>query len=151
MKIDLTTNQYEILIKALETSAYIYGPMSDMVDKKYKKVNEGIEQVIHELLNHSKEFSYDKNVENFNGKNHLNEEVSSKILDELAEYDEWQLWDNLAYKLAWRDFRKIHSRKEIEEIFKKNEGYLGVEIYEYEKKYYDEFETYEYDRLYIVK
>ena len=32
---------------------------------------------------------------------------------------------------------------------RKNDGYLGVPLYDFEKKYYDEFNENEYERLFI--
>ena len=73
-----------------------------------------------------------------------------KILDVVSEYDDWQLCENLASKLARRDFLNTFSKKEIEIMGTKNGGYFGVELYDFEKKYYDEFNKFEYDRMYVV-
>ena len=67
----------------------------------------------------------------------------------MDDYDECELLNGLANKLAWRDFRRDYSETEREEMAEKNGGYFGVPLYAYEKKYWDEFEKYEYDRLEI--
>lgn len=151
MKIQINIKQYKTIIKALETSSFIYGPMSDCVDKKYAKNNTEIETVLEDLLLYAKDFNFEDNVEEFDNKPVLNEKYCKKILDDISEYDDWQLCENLASKLAWRDFLNTFSKEEIEKIGSKNSGYFGVELYDFEKKYYDEFNTYEYNRMFIVK
>ena len=39
--------------------------MSDLVDKKYKKDNTDIDDVLEELLSHAKSFDFGKNIEEF--------------------------------------------------------------------------------------
>ena len=149
MKIDITAQQYKTLINALKVSSFIYGPMSDMVDAKYKKEVNKIEDIESQLLKHAKDFGMADSVEEFDGKLHVKETYYDKILDDLGEYDDWQTFENITNELAKRDFRADHSAAEIKEIAKKNRGYLGVEIYDYEEKYYNEFRKHGYDRLYI--
>lgn len=55
----------------------------------------------------------------------------------------------LANELAWRDFKRKHSNEEITEMSKENGGYFGVPLYDYEKKYWDEFEKRGFERLEI--
>lgn len=54
--------------------------------------------------------------------------------------EEFDVHDTLSNKLAWRDFRQDHSSEEINQMKKENGGYFGVSLYDYEKKYWDEFE-----------
>jgi hypothetical protein len=83
---------------------------------------------------------------------HLTKEQYEKIiLPILDDYDEHELFNGLANKLAWRDFGREHSKSEITEMAKKNSGYFGVALYDYEKRYWDEFEKYDYDRLEVVQ
>ena len=151
MKINISKKHYETIIKALETSSFIYGPMSDSVSKKYAKTNIAIEDVLEELLSYAKDFDFEKNIEEFDNKPVLKEEYYEKILDDISEYDDWQLCENLASKLAWRDFHDTFSKEEIEKMGAKNRGYFGVELYDFEKKYYDEFNKYEYDRVFVME
>ncbi len=149
MKINLTNKQYKILIDALEMSSFIYGQISDFVDDKFKKNISKIEDVEKYLLQFSKDFSFEKNLCKDCGELSLDEEYYMKILDDLDSYDEYQMFENLANKLGRRDFEKVYSLKEIKEISKKHNGYLGVPMYDFEKKYYDEFNSHGYDRLFI--
>lgn len=75
----------------------------------------------------------------------------NKILPTITDYEEFSVLETLSNELAWRDFRKDHSEKEIKEMAKKNGSYFGVALYDYEKKYWDEFEKYAYERLAIQK
>jgi hypothetical protein len=60
------------------------------------------------------------------------------------------IWnDGIANELAWRDFRRDHTEAELKKMSKENHDYFGVELYDYEKKYWDEFEKYGYKRLEI--
>jgi hypothetical protein len=149
MKIDITNKQYKVLIKALEVSSFIYGPMSDFGDKKYKKDIKEIEDVESELLKYTKDFKFDKNTESFDGELVVKEGYYTGILDDLENYDEQQLFENLANKLGKRDFRNKFSKEEIKKMSEDHGGYLGVPMYDFEKKYYDEFDSNGYDRLFI--
>ena len=148
MKINISKKQYEVLIKALEMSSFIYGPLSDMVDKKFKKDSDEIESLEKYFLTYAKDFHFEKNLCSPD-ELHLDEDYYMKILDDLEQYDDRQLFDNLANELAKRDFRNKYSKKEIEALHKEHGDYLGVPMYDFEKKYYDEFNDKGYDRLFI--
>lgn len=149
MKININKTQYENIIKALEISSFVYGDLSDFVDEKYKKDVVALENVKNELVEYAKEFSFDKNTENFEEKVILREEYYGKLLDDLFLYDDHQIFEGLADKLGWRDFRVKYSNEEINKMSEESGGYLGVQLHDFEKKYYDEFNEHEYDRLYI--
>src|SRR3989344_5230506 len=149
MKINISKIQYENIIKALEISSFVYGDLSDFVEEKYKKNVNTLENIQKDLLEYAKEFDFDKNTENFEGKVILREEYYSKLLDDLFLYDDHQLFENLSNKLGLRDFNRNFTKEEIEKISEEHDGYLGVPLYDFEKKYYDEFNEHEYDRLEI--
>ena len=56
------------------------------------------------------------------------------------EYDDYILYESLSNKLALRDFRLKYTEEEISKIAKKHNGYIGVEMHPFEKKYWDEFD-----------
>ena len=149
MKINISKIQYENIIKALEISSFVYGDLSDFVEKKYKKDVDTLENIQKDLLKYAKEFDFEKNTENFEGEVVLREEYYEKLLDDLFLYDDHQLFENLANKLGRRDFDRKFTEEEIEKMSEEHGGYLGVPLYDFEKKYYDEFNEYEYNRLYI--
>ncbi|MEI7709702.1 MAG: hypothetical protein WCI76_03230 [bacterium] len=149
MKINISKNQYENIIKALEISSFVYGNLSDFVDHKYKKRVDALESTQKDFLKFAKEFDFDKNTENFEGEVVLREEYYEQLLNDLLLYDEQQLFENLANKLGWRDFERKFTKEEIEKMSEERGGYLGVPLYDFEKKYYDEFNEHEYGRLEI--
>lgn len=81
MKINITKKQYEILVKSLEANSFIYGPMSDFVDDKYKKDTVEIEEVQKYLLQYAKDFDFENNLCECGAKDpHLDEDYYEKIL-----------------------------------------------------------------------
>ncbi len=148
MKINISKKQYETLIKSIEVSSFIYGPMSDMVDNKYKKDSDEIEELLNYFLQYTNDFDFDKNLCK-EGDLHLDEDYDDKILEELELYDEQQMFENLAYELGKRDFNNTYSKGEIDKIKEEHGDYLGVPMYEFEKKYCDEINKNGYKRFYI--
>jgi len=104
------------------------------------------------FLQYATDFSCENFVEDFEGKNVLKDSfLIKRIMSILDEYDEYQVFDSLVNKLAWRDFKREHSENEIVNMSKKNGGYFGVEINEYEERYWKEFENFGVKRLEIVE
>lgn len=119
-----------------------------MPDTDYKKRSDKMEKLEEYFLQYAGDFDCEKLVQDYRGVNILNDEVyEEQISPIIDDYDEFNLQDSLASKLAWRDFKNDHSEKEIEEMLEKNGGYFGVQLYDYEKGYWEEFENHEYDRL----
>lgn len=128
----------------------VLGLLGDHIeDKKYKKISDEAEEIKDYLLSFAKDFGCGELIENWEGKIILSDKTSEKFQEILDDYEEFILFDSLANRLAWRDFRKTYSKEEIEKMVEKNGGYFGVELHDYEKKYWDEFEKYDYDRLEI--
>lgn len=151
MKVELTKEQYKNIIHFLGITSFIYGPLGDFVDEKYKKGSDDIDKIEDYLLNFAQDFDCQNITEKFDGRNVIKDEESDKYLDVIREYDDYIFWDELANKLAWRDFEKEHSKEELAGMEKENGGYFGVALYDYEKKYWDEAENYGIDRLEIQK
>ena len=149
MKINITKNNYELIIKALSMSSFVYGNLSDFVDNKYKKDSDDLEILESYLLEYANDFHFNKNIDSFDGKLYLNEEYNDAVLDDLFLYDDQQVYENLANKLDLRDFKMKYSQAEIDKMIEEHNGYLGVPLYDFEKRYYDEFEEHNYDRLFI--
>lgn len=150
MKINITKKQYEVLIQALETAGCVYGPMSDFVDDKYKKNTKEINEVTEHLLASAKDFDF-KHVDEINGSLCVEDTYSEKMLLDVFDYDEYTLHQNISKALAMRDFYETHGEEKVEKIRKERGGYLGVPLYDFEKKYWDEFEKFGYSRLRIVE
>src|SRR3989344_3700773 len=152
MKINITKEQYKDLITMSAIANSIVGILGDMtIDTDYKKQSNKMEKLEGYLLQFADDFGCSELAQKYGEENIFDDEMYEKtILPILDDYNEHELFDGLANKLAWRDFRNTHSEAEMKEMENKNSGYFGVELYDYEKRYWDEFEKHEFDRLEIV-
>ena len=65
MKIDISNEQFGILLNALSVSAFVYGSLFDMGLNKYKKQNEGMNDAFDYLSNFVSDFGFKKEVRMF--------------------------------------------------------------------------------------
>ena len=149
MEISLTNKQYRDLIVLLSTGNSIYGSLGDLFPSSvFKGESERFESLEKYFLKFAKDFECEDMVEECDGHNCLDEEFyCEEIMAAVSIYDEAIAQDTLANKLAWRDFKLEHREEEIKKMAEKNQDYFGVELHQYEKRYYDEFEKNGYDRL----
>jgi hypothetical protein len=145
MKINITKKQYCQLVKALSLASAVTGLLGDMLER-YKKESDKMHELEKYFLQYAKEFHYD---EVLDGSGYDENYYESVIMPIVNDYDEQITELNLSNKLAWRDFYNDSSEEEIAKISRKNNGYFGREIYEYEKKYWYEFEKHKFNRLII--
>ena len=154
MKINFSKDQYKQLIEMVATSNGLVGVLGDMLqDTDYKKRSKNMNDLESYLLQFAKEFGCIELVQydNYEERVVLDDEYYEKeIYPIIKDYEEYVVYETLSNKLAWRDFYNDHTEVEIEKMRRKNNGYFGVKLYDYEKKYWDEFEKYGYDRL-VVK
>lgn len=155
MEINITKEQYKELITAVAIANGIVGVLGDAIEEPdYKKHSEKLRDLEDYLLQFADDFGYREFVQEDEQKEGVvldDEFYENKILPIITEYEEFSVLDTLSNELAWRDFRKDHSGEEIKKMAEKNGGYFGVALYDYEKKYWDEFEKYAYERLEIQK
>lgn len=149
MKINLTKKQYRQLIKAVSLANATLGILGDVSkESDYKTQSNELEELEKYFLQFARDFDHEEVLGDSGGMD--DDFYTSAIMPILDDYDEYTTQTTLANKLAWRDFRKDHSKEEIEKMSEENSGYFGVEIYDYEKKYWDEFENHEFDRLEVL-
>jgi hypothetical protein len=150
MKINITNKQYNNLLIMSGIANCVLGYIGDMLEEPdYVPQSKEMEGLQDYLVSFAKDFGYEGLTEDFEGKKVLADNTNDKLIWPIInDYDECILSDHLANKLAWRDFRKDHSDAEIKKMGGKT-GYSGVELYDYEKKYWDEFEKHNFDRLEI--
>lgn len=155
MKINITKGQYNELITMVAIANGIVGVLGDvMPEANYKKCSERMQDLENYFLQFADDFGSSELAQKSEhaGKIILDDEFyENKILPIITDYEEFSTHDTLSSKLAWRDFQKDHSEREIKEMTKKNGGYFGVVLYDYEKKYWKEFEEYDYERLEVKK
>lgn len=155
MKINLSKDQYKQLIELIAISNGLLGVLGDALpDSNYKKRSKKMDDLESYLLQSAKEFGCPDlaQYDSYDGKVILDDEYyENEIYPILEDYEDFAVHDTLSNKLAWRDFHNDHTEAEIEKMRKENNGYFGVPLYDYEKKYWDEFDKYGYDRLVVKK
>lgn len=143
MEIKLTKEQYEDLVKVVYLGSWMIN--SFRTDDEIKKF-EDLEQ---HILSYSKDFDlqksivYDDKLARFFPTREFEE---GEVYQYIDEYDDYNFWDELIYRLARRDFVKKYGESKIkkmsiEERFEKEDPF--IEMYE------SEVENYGIERLEI--
>lgn len=151
MKINITKEQYKELISMLAIANGIVGILGDVLpETDYKKRSDVMGKIENYFLQYAADYGYEGMAQEYDSEDVLDDEFyENEILPIMKDYDDFTTRDNLSSELAWRDFRREHTPKELDEMAEKNSGYFGVEMYDYEKKYWDEFDENGYERLEI--
>ncbi|MCX6745842.1 MAG: hypothetical protein NTX00_02360 [Candidatus Parcubacteria bacterium] len=144
MLIEINKSQYEDLIWSIQISGFIYGLLRDMVSQDYNEKLSRNEELENYLLGFAKEYGQKKIVEEFDGKNVATHEYLDKVLDDMSEYEDYIMWDELSSRLGARDFYQQHSKKELKKMTMQE---ILTKRFEFEEKYYKEFEENGLDRL----
>lgn len=131
----------------------VVGILGDALpDTDYKRRSDKMEELEEYFLHYAKDFDEEKFTQDSDGKKIFNDEMYEKhIMPIMEDYDEHQTFDKLVNKLAWRDFKREHSESEMKKMAKENGGYFGVALYDYENKYWSEFELHGFERIEVVK
>ncbi len=151
--ITLTGSEYETLLKAIVLAGSIYGITGDFCNNTYKKNSKDLEKLEHSILKQASNFGFGELCDTDDKDLVIKMESGwyDKTMEVMSDYDDYVAEEMLSNKLAWRDFHADYSEAEIKFMLaKKKSDYFGVELYDYEKKYWDEFEKYGFERLRIV-
>lgn len=146
LTLDLTDAEYRALLRAVDVGSAIYGIMGDMVDRVYKPKGEVIDEVESKILEHAHVFGMSDSVTEFRGKLVLVDDYIEEVMDELLEFEDYAMWDNLVNRLARRDLSNKYDDKEWSALDDKTKIKL---IFEAENKWWKEFENSGLDRIYI--
>jgi len=143
MKIDLTQEQYEALLKMVYLGSWVANSPQEEPDEEY----DAIEQ---HILSYAKEFGMDKYVA-FDTKIKTyvpTEEFENHtgIGNVLDAYNEYTVWEALVLSLARRDLIKKHGAGIVEKM--PDEELLEKE-YLFIQKYEEEFSEHGFDNLYV--
>ncbi|OPX96351.1 MAG: hypothetical protein A4E62_01154 [Syntrophorhabdus sp. PtaU1.Bin002] len=143
MKIDLTQEQYEALLKMVYLGGWVASSPQEEPDEEY----DAIEQ---HILSYAKDFGMDKYV-TFDAKMKTyipTEEFEKRtdIVDVLDAYNEYTVWEALILSLARRDLIKKHGPGIVEKM--SDEELLEKE-YPFIQKYEEEFSEHGFDNLYV--
>lgn len=148
MKINITKAQYKLLLDALHITGTVYAVLGDMVDEKYKKRSDEIDEFEHYFLGFAKEMGVPEAVEEYDGKLSIDFEYCDSAGDDLREYEEYAMWENLSRTLAERDFHELVSEEEVKKMSR--EDFL-LKLMSFEEIYSDEFVERGLERLHILK
>ncbi len=152
MQIDLTKEQFRNLIIMVGVANTVFGNLADALpDRDYKEESLEMDALESHFLEYAEDFGCAELAQDDEGDISLSDEIYEEyIMPIMDDYDEHQLFDNLANKLAWRDLKNTHTADEMKELATKNGNYFGVEIYDYEERYWKEFDEHGFERL-VVK
>ena len=151
MQIELNKEQYRNLIIMSSIANTVFGNLGDALPDDYKKESLEMQGLESYLLEYAEDFKCAALAQANEGAVSRSDEVYEEyVMPIMEDYDEHQLFDGLANKLAWRDFRSTHTEEEKKEMASKNGNYFGVEIYDYEDRYWKEFDEHGFERL-VVK
>ena len=146
--IELTKTQYAVLMNALQIAGSVYGVMGDMVDRKFKKQSDELDELENYLLENAEELGLKDMVDIFQGRKVVDEKYLNKAIDDLREYEEFSFWDDLARKLADRDLVRKLGAEKLRAM--DTTEYINAE-YPIEDEYHKEFEEHGLDRVEIEK
>ena len=149
MNLPITTAQYKNLIRMSSLASSVLGIVKDSLkDDEYAAQSKAMDELNEYILMFANEFGCSQMVDKEDGKNVLKDNIfEDSTMSVIGGFSECEIHNTLANKLAWRDFKKEHSAKEIGEMAKINGVYFGVALHRYEEKYWNEFESHGYDRL----
>ena len=129
----LSKEQYFTLVTALETAENFYGLMGEMTEKKeHAKKADNIKNLTALFLQEAKDHDSEELVEEFDGEKMLNEKVSTKIITDLEEYNEYTFWDFLVDQLTQKELHKLYPEKVAKEMTEED---LENSFYELQDKY----------------
>lgn len=143
MKIEFTQKQYEALLKIVYLGSWMASSTKEKPEKEY----ENIEQYI---LSFAKDFNMEKFV-GFDKKQksyYPSEEFenSTDVVQQIDDYDEYQVWETLVLSLSHRDIVKKYGEKKVEQM---SEDELLEKEFPLIQKYEEEFREHGFDNLYV--
>ena len=149
MQIEFSREQYRSLMKAVEIGDAVYGILGDLVDKKYKKDSNKIQELQTYLLSKAADFRSKDLMEIFNGHVITSDKFGGQMEDVLYDYDNDVFWDELERRLGKRDFyRNITAEEKVES--EKTE-WLPERVHEFYEQWRKEFEDFGVNRLEVNK
>ncbi|MFH1189006.1 MAG: hypothetical protein V1652_04165 [bacterium] len=150
MQIDLTKEQYECLVKALETGSSVYGVLGDCVSDDYKKESDEMEQLQKYFLSFASDFSMGYITEQFDEELIMSDEYSEQLQEAMNDYDDATFWHELMVRLGQRDLERTATEEEKQEMTKNDDLYLD-RLNDVYQKLEEEFEDHGIERLEIAE
>ncbi len=148
--IELTENQYECLLGAVEIGSSMYGILGDVDSKKYGKRSDEAEALRSYLLSLAPEYGAGEIVERFENEIVVSDALSEKLEEALDDYDDEIFWFELETRLGNRDFERMMTEDEKKEM-KASDGPYPERIRESYESWRKEFERHGIERLGIAE
>ncbi len=151
MEIKLQEKELKILLSIVNMSTGIMGYMNDFIeDSKIATRARVWQQIEQQLLKQAYEQGLTGTVDFEQGRYYVKNELFEKNMELTDDYTKLSTHQELSHALAARDFHEAYTPAEIAQMVAERGEYLGVETYDFEEKYWKEFEERGYTRLRIV-
>ncbi len=149
MKINITNDQYKMLLKMTTVSTGVYGILVDNVSEEYRDDYNTVEEFENYILGYAKDFGCEDLVEEYNSRLIISDGFSEEMDVIMDDYDDETFWNELETKLGKRDFERDMTEEEMKKA--EEDGFYSEKIWDYYEKYGKEFEENGINRLEIVK
>jgi len=152
MQIELSKAEYRELLQAVGMANYMFELITDLGgEKKYVSSSKRMNALQDTVSRHAEDFGiYDWAEEDSDGSFGPSDATLENISAVINDMEEFFAYEHLSNMLAWRDFHREHTREEIENMIEEHHGYFGVLLYDYEERYWNEFDSHGFKRLEIV-
>ena len=102
MEIQLTKEQYKMLVKAVMVGESVYGILGDSVSEEYKKESDEMEKLSDYILGLAKDFGYAELAEEYRGHIIPSDAFSEEMQLVTDDYDDETFWHELETRLRKR-------------------------------------------------
>lgn len=147
MQIELTEEQYKEMAELVVLGYWVRGHVAEIRDEQDKgRWKNAQNRILFAAMNND----IGGVAELFHGYIMPADELSSRVEEMMEEYDDDEFWHELEVRLGQRDFYRDVSTEELKKINEDN-GWLPDKVHDYYRKYEEEFDKYDIDRLEIKK
>ncbi len=143
-----TNQQYQTIINALLIAGMVHWVVGEVKTGEPENQPQQLHEVIVYMLHFAAEHDFENCVDKIDGKIMVNRKYFEQAMSELDEYEEFIFWQNLARKLAERDFYRIFTQEQIKKMdqIKWMESRMALEL-----AYFNEFKDHRLERLEVQK
>ena len=145
MQLEISKEQLKEMLLASLVYSWVYGGLADGRGEDFEQYH----KLENYLLSVAKVNGFSDLVENFRGSFLPSDEMSEQVEEIMSDYDDDTFWYELTMRLGKRDFWRTVTPEENAEAIERE--WLPERIHEVYKKYEDEFDEHDIDRLEIVK
>ena len=143
MKIEFTQKQYEALLKIVYLGSWMASSTKEKPEKDYEKIEQYVLSFAKDF-NMEKFVGFDKKQKSYYPSEEF--ENSTDVIQQIDDYDEYQVWEALVLSLSHRDIVKKYGEKKVEQM---SEDELLEKEFPLIQKYEEEFREHGFDNLYV--